>query len=110
MDSAGNDKSQECVGLGLFVFFFSSFALKIIGKEIERKEERENNNVQMQIIWLSIYKFYFYGHMYMHEILLINGRMKNELIVNKAYKQILISVSKNITNRKGREIIRDKSV
>ena len=39
MDRAGNDKSQEWVGLGLIVFFFSSFALKIIGKEIERKRE-----------------------------------------------------------------------
>lgn len=102
MDSAGNDKSQECVGLGLFVFFFSSFALKIIGKEIERKEERENNNVQMQIIWYK-YKFYFYVHgtctcMSSYLSMVNSGRVKNELIVNKAYKQTLISVSKNIIN------------
>ena len=38
---AGRDKSQDCVGVRLLIFFISSFALKIIGKAMERKEQGE---------------------------------------------------------------------
>ena len=41
---AGRDKSQDRVGVRVLIFFISSFALKIIGKAMERKEQEERDN------------------------------------------------------------------